>query len=156
MRSALAALAVALAIPAHAETMTWRVATVISAQQSGETVRRGVAIFANGEPALVTLRLRPTAPPSQGKMPFSTHTVYRFEDGSSFTIVGAGSASMSPEGIPLPVETLIDSRFESGSGRFTGITGTATLRSRSGLDRTALGVLGDQFSVAEADYTLPK
>lgn len=139
-----------------AETMSWRLATVVSSQQGSETIRRGVALFSNGEPATLTLRLRPTASPSQGRMPFSTHTVYRFEDGSSFVVVGAGSAAVSPEGAPLPVENLIEGSFAEGSGRYLGITGKVTLRSRSGMDRSAHGILGDQFSFAQAEYTISK
>ena len=65
MRKIILPLLVALApAAAFADDMSWRVATVVSSQQDGQTVRRGVAIFSNGEPALVTLRLKPTAPPS--------------------------------------------------------------------------------------------
>lgn len=141
---------------AWAESMAWRAATVIATQAGSETVRRGVAIFADGEPATLTLRLRPTAAPSQGRMPFSTHSVYRFDDGSTFTIEGAGTAAMSPEGVPLPVENLIEGSFVGGTGRFAGIAGTVTLRSRSGFDRTAPGVLGEQFSTGEGTYTLAR
>ncbi len=156
MRIALLALVVAaMPLAAKADTMSWRVATVIATQQGGETVRRGVAIFSNGEPATLTLRLRPVAPPSGGRMPFTTETIYRFEDGSTITVVGKGEAQMSPEGVPLPVATVIEGTFSAGSGRFTGISGTVTLTSRSGMDRTSLGVLGDQFSAAEATYNLP-
>jgi hypothetical protein len=156
MRIALLALAItAMPLVAKADTMAWRVATVIASQQGSETVRRGVAIFSNGEPATLTLRLRPVAPPSGGRMPFTTETIYRFEDESTITVVGKGEAQMSPEGVPLPVSTVIEGTFSAGSGRFNGISGTVTLTSRSGMDRTALGVLGDQFSAAEATYKLP-
>jgi hypothetical protein len=70
-------------------------------------------------------------------------------------VVGKGEAQMSPEGVPLPVATVIEGTFSAGSGRFAGINGTVTLTSRSGMDRTSLGVLGDQFSAAEATYKLP-
>ena len=139
-----------------ADTMSWRVATVVSTQEAGETVRRGVAIFSNGEPATLTLRLRPTAPPSQGKMPFSIRTIYRFEDGSTFTVSGRGIAAMAAEGVPLTSETQIEGGFVDGTGRFSGIEGTVVLKSRSGLDRSAPGVLGDQFSSAEATYSLKR
>lgn len=141
---------------ASGETLNWRLATVVVDQQAGETVRRGAAIFSNGEPAFVTLRLRPTAPPAQGRMPFATHSLYRFEDGSTFTVVGTGVAAMSPEGVPLPVENLIEGRVTEGTGRFAGISGTVALRSRSGMDRTSPGVLGDQFAAGQADVSLPR
>lgn len=148
----------ALCLPAAAwaEGMTWRTATVIATQLGGETVRRGVAIFDDGSPATLTLRLRPTAPPSQGRMPFTTRSDYRFEDGSTFTVDGTGTAAMSPEGVPLPVEHVVEGTFTGGTGRFAGITGTVTLRSRAGFDRMAPGVLGDQFSTGEATYSLAK
>lgn len=152
----LASIAVTTPAWAAAEALSWRVATVGVTQQAGEATHRGVALFANGEPATLTLRLRPTAAPSRGRMPFATHTVHRFEDGSTFTVLGAGQAAMSTEGVPLPVESLIEGRFEGGTGRFAGIKGTVTLRSRSGMDRPAPGVPGDQPSVAEAGYTVPK
>lgn len=156
MRTALITILLAAApLCSSAETLSWRLATVVATQQGSETVRRGVAIFSTGEPATLTLRLRPAAPPSGGGMRFTTETIYRFEDGSTFTVVGHGEAQMSPEGVPLPGPTAIEGRFESGSGRFAGITGTVRLSSRSGLDRTATGLLGDQFSSAESEYQLP-
>jgi hypothetical protein len=156
MRTSLFAIIVAsMTNAAAAETMSWKVATVVATQQGSETVRRGVAIFSNGEPATLTLRLRPIAPPSGGRMPFTTETIYRFDDGSTITVVGKGEAQMSPEGVPLPLATTIEGTFSAGSGRFSGISGTVTLTSRSGMDRTSPGVLGDQFSAAEATYKLP-
>ena len=109
-----------------------------------------------GQSAFVTLRLRPTAPPSQGAMPFATETEYRFEDGSSFTVRGQGVAKMSPEGVPIPGETRISGTFIAGTGRYAGISGTVMMRSVSGLNRMADGVLGDQFAEGQAEYLLPK
>ncbi|MBX3637851.1 MAG: hypothetical protein KF683_20960 [Rubrivivax sp.] len=140
--------------PALADTMSWRLATVISTQQGGETVRRGVAIMSTGQPALVTLRLRPTAPPAQGAMPFTTETEYRFDDGSSFVVRGQGIARMSPEGVPITGETRIEGSFVAGTGRYAGIAGTVRVRTVSGLNPTADGILGDQFAEAQAEYTL--
>lgn len=148
----------ALASPmaAWADTMTWRLATVTSTMQAGETLRKGVAIFDNGQPAFVSIRLRPTAPPAQGSMPFTTETEYRFEDGSTFTVRGSGISRMSPEGVPIPGETRVDGSFASGTGRFSGIRGTVVLRSVSGLSRMTDGVLGEQFGEGQADYTLAR
>ena len=141
---------------ALAETMSWRLTTVTATMQAGETSRRGVAIFSNGQPAFVVVRLRPTAQPSQGSMPFSTETEYRFEDGSSFTVRGQGTAKLSPEGVPLAGETRIDGNFIAGTGRYAGITGSVSVRSVSGLNRMTDGILGDSFGDAQAEYTLPK
>lgn len=141
---------------AAADSLYWRLATVTVTMQAGETLRKGVALFSNGQPALVTVRLRPTAQPAQGSMPFSTDTEYQFEDGSSFTVRGQGVTKMTPEGVPLPGENRIEGRFIAGSGRYAGITGTVSVRTVSGLNRMADGVLGDSFGDAQAEYTLPQ
>jgi len=142
--------------PAKAETASWRLTTVTATMQAGETIRKGVAIFSNGQPAFVTVRLRPTAQPAQGSMPFSTETEDRFEDRSSFTVLGHGVTRMSPEGVPMAGENRIDGKFIAGTGRFAGITGTVSVRTVSGMNRTTDGALGDSFGEAQADYTSPK
>jgi hypothetical protein len=63
---------------------------------------------------------------------------------------------MSPEGVPVQGETEISGTFIAGTGRYAGISGTVLMRSVSGMNRMADGVLGDQFAEGRAEYTLPK
>jgi hypothetical protein len=139
-----------------AESMTWRMTTVVAMQQGSDTIRRGVAMTDTGHAAFVTMKIRPTAPPSQGAMPFTSETEYRFEDGSSFTVRGHGVARMSPEGVPIPGEVQVNGSLIAGAGRFAGVSGTVKMRSVSGLNRRVDGILGDQFAEGQAEYALPK
>ena len=139
-------------VPVHAEELRWRQSSVRTEVQGLSYVRRGVAMFANGEPA--TLVFRGVAnPPEGGRQDFSGRMLMRFEDGASFTFdmqgvtqYGAGGAAptMSASG-----------KLVEGTGRFTGISGAIEFQGR-GMDAMADGNLGDIFATGRATYALTR
>lgn len=149
-------LALCMAMPALAEDIAWRQTSVVRSASSMQTVRVGVAMFANGVPATFTVNLRPVAPASNGKLPYVADLVMRLEDGATVVAEFRGESAVSPEGAPLPGTMPATGRFVSGSGRFAGITGAFTMNIRTGLDRTADGMLGDNFASCVGSYTLSR
>ena len=147
------------AAPAPAGTelaIGWRQTSVLIERQASVQTRRGVAIFSNGEPATIAVRLQPTSRPVDGRMSVQNEMRFRFEDGSSFLLRGTTLARVSPEGMPIPGETTGSGEFAEGTGRFTGITGTWQMRVRTDLTTQADGVLGDYFADGTGRYTLAR
>ena len=145
-----------LGLPAHADTLSWRQTSVLATQQGPVATRRGVAIFANAEPATMTVQLRPLGPPSGRSVEIGSEMSYRFDDGSTLTIQGKTMAQLAPEDGTVRGESTTAGKVVSGTGRFNGATGTFTMRVRTDIDRSADGVLGDYFAVCEATFTLTK
>jgi hypothetical protein len=139
-------------------TLSWRQTSVLAERRmeggAPVTVRRGVAVFADGEPATITVRLLPSGRPVDGRMTVVQEMRYRFEDGSTFAVRGAGTPRVNPDGSPIPGEVLATGDVIEGSGRFAGITGTYTMRSRTDLPARADGMLGDYFGDAQATVTI--
>lgn len=139
-----------------AQNISWRQTSVFHERVANVNVRRGVAIFANGEPALMTVRLQPTMRPVDGRMTVLNEMRFRFEDGSTFALRGQSSVPVQADGSPIPGEVSLGGEFVEGTGRFAGIAGTWRMRSRTDLSIRTDGVLGDYFGDGTATYTLGK
>lgn len=139
-------------------TLSWRQTSVlVERRMEGGTpvsVRRGVAMFADGEPATLTVRLLPSGRPVDGRMTVLQEMRFRFEDGSTFALRGASSPRVNPDGTPIAGEVQASGEFVEGSGRFAGISGAYTMRSRTDLAARADGLLGDYFGEAEAKVSI--
>lgn len=138
--------------PAQGEELSWRQSSIRTEAQGLSYVRRGVAMFANGEPA--TLIFRGVAkPPEGGRQDFSGRMLMRFEDGATFTFDMQGVTQF---GAALAMPTMSASgKLVEGTGRFAGIGGTIEFNGR-GMDVMADGNLGDVFATGRATYTLNK
>ncbi|MFZ5551086.1 MAG: hypothetical protein ACOZJX_20490 [Pseudomonadota bacterium] len=145
-----------LALPAAAETLSWRQTSVQAGREGQSALRRGVVIFGNGEPALMTVRLTPLAPPQDGQMMVQNDLSYRFEDGSTLALQSCSQVRVTPEGRAVRGELLSEGQVLSGTGRYQGATGRFKMRSRTDIDALADGALGDYFAAVEADIQLPK
>jgi len=146
----------AVALPSWADTLAWRQTSVLVSRDGPVATRRGVAIFANGEPATLTVRLRPLGPPSGRSVDMGSEMNFRFEDGSTLGLQGQTTLPVAPEGGTVRGESTTAGKVVSGTGRFNGATGSFTMRVRTDIDRSADGVLGDYFAVCEASFTLAK
>ncbi|WP_374565326.1 hypothetical protein [Ideonella sp.] len=146
----------AWALPAGAETLTWRQTSVQAGSEGRSALRRGVVIFGTGEPALMTVRLTPLAPPQDGQMTVQNDFNYRFEDGSTLVLQARTVVRVTPEGRAARGEYQAEGQVLSGTGRYQGATGRFKMRSRTDLDALADGALGDYFAACEADIQLPK
>lgn len=141
--------------PAGTElTIAWRQTSVLTERQPSFQTRRGVAIFSNGEPATIAVRLQPISRPVDGRMTVQNEMRFRFEDGSSFLMRGTTLARATPEGMPIPGEAAGSGEFAEGTGRFAGIAGTWQMRVHTGLAMQTDGVLGDYFAEGTGRYTL--
>jgi hypothetical protein len=157
IRSATAALLLGMgllagAAPARAEELSWRQTSVRTEVQDLNYVRRGVAMFANGEPATLTFR-GVARPPEGNRQDFGGRMLMRFEDGASFTFDMQGAMQFGPPGTPPTMAA--SGALVEGTGRFAGISGTVEFRGR-GMDAVAEGNLGDIFAIGRATYTLKK
>lgn len=113
-------------------------------------VRRGVAMFANGEPA--TLIFRGVAkPPTGGSQDLSGRMLMRFEDGATFTFDMQGVTEFGAGGTAPTMSA--SGKLVEGTGRFSGISGTIEFNGR-GMDVRADGNLGDIFATGRATYGL--
>lgn len=140
------------AAPARAEELGWRQSSIRTEVQGANYVRRGVAMFAGGEPA--TLSFHGTAAaPQGGRADFSGRMLMRFEDGASFSFDLQGVTQYGPPGTP-PTITASGPLVE-GTGRYAGITGTVEFKGR-GMDLQAEGNLGDIYATGRAVYTLKR
>lgn len=112
--------------PASAVPTAWTGVThgVSLDPTTGKFRREGVALFRDGEAALMTMEGQLTA--RDGSTMTVTNT-YRFEDGSGFVHEGTGVAK-TENGRRT---TLGTGRFTSGTGRFAGISGTTSSTSRT-------------------------
>lgn len=145
-----------IALPAHADELSWRQTSVFVTQDGQTSVRAGVAIVNGKEPATISVRIRPLAPPQGGRMPVMTDIVLRFEDGSTLVTQGESQARMDAQGVPIRGEGRNTGRVVSGTGRFEGMSGTYEMRVRTDIDRQADGVLGDYFATVQATVNRPK
>lgn len=157
MKSAAGALALGLGllagvVPAQGEELTWRQSSIRTEMQGLSYVRRGVAMFANGEPATLIFRGIGQLPEG-GRQVFSGRMVMRFEDGATFTFDMQGIMQFGPPGTPPTLSA--SGKLLEGSGRFAGITGTIEFNGR-GMDVMADGNLGDVFGTGRATYALSK
>jgi len=157
LHSAAAALALGLGLtagtaPALGEEMSWRQSSIRTETQGMSYVRRGVAMFANGEPATVLFR-GVGAPPEGGRQAFSGRMLMRFEDGATFTFDMEGVTQFGPAGTPPTLSA--SGKLVEGTGRFAGISGTVDFNGR-GMDVMADGNLGDIFATGRATYALKK
>lgn len=136
----------------QAEEMSWRQSSVRTEVQGASYVRRGVAMFANGEPATLTFR-GVGSPPAGGRQDFGGRMVMRFEDGATFTFDMQGVTQFGPAGAPPTMSA--SGKLLEGTGRFAGISGTIEFKGR-GMDVMTEGNLGDIFATGRAVYTLNK
>lgn len=138
--------------PAWGEDMSWRQSSLRTEVQGLSYVRRGVAMFDNGEPA--TLHFRGVGQlPEGGRQAYSGRMLMRFEDGASFSFDMQGFVQFGAAGMPLT--TTASGRLVEGTGRFAGISGTVEFSGR-GVDPKADANLGDIFATVRATYTLNK
>lgn len=138
--------------PAQGEELSWRQSSIRTETQGLSYVRRGVAMFANGEPA--TLIFRGAAkPPEGGRQVFSGRMLMRFEDGATFAFDMEGITKFGPAGAPPTMSA--SGKLVEGTGRFAGISGTIEFNGR-GMDVKADGNLGDIFATVRATYALSK
>jgi len=138
--------------PAQGEELSWRQSSIRTEVQGLSYVRRGVAMFANGEPATLIFRAVAT-PPEGGRQDFSGRMLMRFEDGATFAFDMQGITQFGPPGTPPTVSA--SGKLVEGTGRFAGISGTVEFKGR-GMDIMAEGNLGDIFATGRATYTLNK
>lgn len=139
-------------VPAQGEELSWRQSSIRTEAQGLSYVRRGVAMFANGEPATLIFR-GVGKPPEGGRQAFSGRMLMRFEDGTTFTFDMEGVMQFGPAGTP-PTLTA-SGKLVEGTGRFAGISGTIEFNGR-GMDVMADGNLGDIFGTGRATYALNK
>lgn len=138
--------------PARGEELTWRQSSIRTEAQGLSYVRRGVAMFANGEPATLTFR-GVAKPPEGSRQDFSGRMLMRFEDGATFSFDMQGVTQLGPPGITPTMSA--SGKLVEGTGRFSGINGTIEFNGR-GMDVLADGNLGDIFATGRASYTLNK
>jgi len=116
--------------PAHGEELSWRGSSIRTEAQGLSYVRRGVAMFANREPA--TLIFRGVGKPTEGaRQAFSGRMQMRFEDGATFTFDMEGVMQFGPAGTPPTMSA--SGKLVDGTGRFAGISGTIEFNGR-GMD----------------------
>jgi hypothetical protein len=154
-QSAAAALVIGLGLmasvaPAQGEELSWRQSSIRTEAQGLTYVRRGVAMFANGEPATLVFR-GVGKPPEGGRQAFSGRMLVRFEDGATFTFDMEGVTQFGPAGTPPTMSA--SGKMVEGTGRFAGISGTIEFNGR-GMDVMADGNLGDIFATGRATYAL--
>lgn len=142
----------ACAAPAQGDELSWRQSSIRTEVQGPSYVRRGVAMFANGEPATLVFRAV-SQPPADGRQDFSGRMLMRFEDGATFTFDMQGVMQYGPAGTPPQV--VASGKLVEGTGRFAGISGTIEFNGH-GTDLKADGNLGDIFATGRATYTLNK
>ena len=135
-----------------AETLTWRQASVQTGREGNVTLRRGVVLFGNGEPATMTVRLQPVGAPKDGVLPMLNETSFRFEDGSTLTMQAPVAVRLGADGRAVRGENTNDGKFIAGTGRFQGATGSYHLRVRTDIDTAVDGTLGDYFAVGQAEW----
>jgi hypothetical protein len=143
---------IAGAAPAKGEELSWRQSSIRTEAQGLSYVRRGVAMFANGEPATLIFRGE-AKPPEGGRQDFSGRMLMRFEDGATFTFDMQGVTQFGAAGIPPTMSA--SGKLVEGTGRFAGISGAIEFKGR-GTDVMADGNLGDIFATGRATYTLSK
>ena len=157
LQSAATALVVGLGLmasvaPAQGEELSWRQSSIRTEVQGLGYVRRGVAMFGNGEPATLTFR-GVAKPPEGGRQAFSGRMLMRFEDGATFTFDMEGVTQFGPAGTAPTMAA--SGKMVEGTGRFAGISGTVEFNGR-GMDVMADGNLGDIFATGRATYALNK
>jgi hypothetical protein len=138
--------------PAQGEELSWRQSSIRTEVQGLSYVRRGVAMFANSEPATLIFR-GDAKPPEGGRQDFSGRMLMRFEDGATFTFDMQGVTQFGPAGTPPTMSA--NGKLVEGTGRYAGISGTIEFKGR-GMDVMADGNLGDIFAIGRATYTLSK
>ncbi len=156
-QSAAAAVAVGLGLmagvaPAQGEELSWRQSSIRTEAQGLNYVRRGVAMFANGEPATLVFR-GVSKPPEGGRQAFSGRMLMRFEDGATFTFDMDGVSQFGAAGSAPTMSA--SGKLVEGTGRFAGISGTIEFNGR-GMDVMADGNLGDIFATVRATYALKR
>ena len=129
--------------PAQGEELSWRQSSIRTEARGLSYVRRGVAMFANGEPATLIFR-GDAKPPEGGRQDFSGRMLMRFEDGATFTFDMQGVTQFGPAGTPPTMSA--NGKLVEGTGRFAGISGTIEFKGR-GMDVMADGNLGDIFAI---------
>lgn len=137
---------------ARGEELAWRQTSVRTETQGLSYVRRGVAMFSNGEPATLTFRGL-SQPPEGGRQAFGGRMLMRFEDGATFTFDMDGVIQSGPAGTPPTLSA--SGKLVEGTGRFAGISGTIEFKGR-GMDVMADGNLGDIFATGRATYALTR
>ena len=138
--------------PAQGEELSWRQSSIRTEVQGLSYVRRGVAMFANSEPATLIFR-GDAKPPEGGRQDFSGRMLMRFEDGATFTFDMQGVTQFGPAGSPPTMSA--SGKLVEETGRFSGISGTIEFKGR-GMDVMADGNRGDIFATGRATYTLSK
>jgi hypothetical protein len=135
---------------AQGEELSCRQSSIRTEMQGLSYVRRGVAMFANGEPATLIFRGE-SRPPKARRQDFSGLMLMRFEDGATFSFDMQGVMQFGPAGIPPTMSA--SGKLVEGTGRFAGISGTIEFKGRD-MDIMADGNLGDIFGTGRATYTL--
>ncbi|EHR69928.1 hypothetical protein BurJ1DRAFT_1055 [Burkholderiales bacterium JOSHI_001] len=138
--------------PAQGEELNWRQSSIRTEAQGMSYVRRGVAMFANGEPAMLTFRGL-GKPPEGGRQDFSSRMLMRFEDGATFSFDMDGVTQFGPAGTAPTITG--SGRLVEGTGRFAGISGSIEFKGL-GVDPKVESNLGDIVATGRAIYTLKK
>jgi hypothetical protein len=101
-------------------SVSWQTTDHRTAIDGDKVTREGTATFANGETAHIVMNIIHHPVPGGGGMDGSgtTVSVYRFDDGSAFTLRFVG--------IWNSIIARYTGIFGEGNGRFAGITGNAT------------------------------
>ncbi len=108
----------AVSDPAWAKDISWRATTVVTAGEGNRFTREGTAVFMTGEEAHVVINLIQGQGSSWASGTSTADAVYRFKDGSGFTLRFEGSWNGAGQ---RGAGTFVD-----GIGRFAGMTGGAT------------------------------
>lgn len=150
----LAGLASLVCLPAQAEELSWRAASIQGPRAGGVNTRYGVAIFDSKEVATTQRRVESAGPPADGKLPIKVEAEYRFADGSTLVMHSRELITLTPAFTHAPGEWKGEGTIVSGTGRFTGATGSFRFRAIMGVDAKADGVLGDGFLEGQGSYTI--
>jgi hypothetical protein len=101
-----------------AKEISWRATTKITASEGNRFTREGTAVFSDGTEAHVVINGVSGTGNSWSKGTSKADALYRFKDGSAFTLRFEVSWNA--------VQQRGAGTFADGTGRFAGITGNAT------------------------------
>lgn len=138
-------LAWVVAMPVHADDLSWRAASVQGPRLPGLNTRLGVALFEPGGPATFERRIVPAGAPQDGRLAIDVEVNYRFPDGSTLLMRSRETIHLTPQGTHGRDEWTGEGEVVSGTGRFAGRSGRFGFRALMGLDAQADGLLGDGF-----------
>ena len=147
---------------AFADEMKWRAVTYVSkfdvkpvgdveGHVAGTFVRRGLALFEQGDVAVVVNT--GTIDVTKGAGTYKGEGTYTFEDGSSFTAGFQGALQPPPAGGKVAHKG--SGEILGGAGRFDGIKGNFTFTGKS-MTPYGAETKSETYYDTTATYTLPK